>query len=167
MAMSMWALRKQCPITMSLCAAGANRFAAGLIGQPRTFCTGEGDARSSPNSPGAGGEDPEDAWVSAVKKPRHYQPEDGELQRQHRWKSRCPFTVHRTGSDNLPVYVYKRNNRNHIVTVVRKVRGNEEEFRRELEYLCRCRVSIGKSGYLEIPGNHRRAVKAYLSSIGY
>lgn len=75
--------------------------------------------------------------------------------------------MYRTGSDKLPVYVYKRKNRNEVVTVIRKVKGNEEQLRKELEFLCRCRVSVGKSGFLEVPGQHRRVIKAYLQSIGY
>eukprot|EP00928_Gymnodinium_smaydae_P010009 TRINITY_DN13758_c0_g2_i1.p1 TRINITY_DN13758_c0_g2~~TRINITY_DN13758_c0_g2_i1.p1 ORF type:complete len:242 (+),score=41.19 TRINITY_DN13758_c0_g2_i1:69-728(+) len=93
--------------------------------------------------------------------------EDGHLQRSRLRTHACPFTVHRTGSDKLPVYVYKRKNRNEVVTVVRKVRGSEEDLRRELEFLCRCRVSVGRSGFLEVPGHHKRAIKAYLRSIGY
>mmetsp|Transcript_59860 Transcript_59860/g.129743 ORF Transcript_59860/g.129743 Transcript_59860/m.129743 type:complete len:181 (+) Transcript_59860:129-671(+) len=91
--------------------------------------------------------------------------EDGPLQR--RPQRRCPFTVHRTGSDNLPVYVYRRNNRSQVVTVIRKVKGNQEELRKELVHLCRSSVIVGREGYLEIMGHHRRAVKAYLRSIGY
>eukprot|EP00929_Paragymnodinium_shiwhaense_P114103 TRINITY_DN82417_c0_g1_i1.p1 TRINITY_DN82417_c0_g1~~TRINITY_DN82417_c0_g1_i1.p1 ORF type:complete len:247 (-),score=41.66 TRINITY_DN82417_c0_g1_i1:77-817(-) len=93
--------------------------------------------------------------------------EDGVFQRERKYQNSAPFSVYRTASDNLPVYVYKRKNRNEAVTVIRKVRGDEESFRKELEFLCRARVSFGKSGFLEVPGNHRRIICAYLRSIGY
>merc|ERR1719282_1488387 len=94
-------------------------------------------------------------------------PEDGPLQRPRRWIEACPFTVHRTQSDNIPVYVFKRKNRNEAVTVIRKLRGDSEALRKELQYLCQCPVIYGKNGFLEMVGNHRRIIKAYLRSIGY
>mmetsp|Transcript_10113 Transcript_10113/g.22748 ORF Transcript_10113/g.22748 Transcript_10113/m.22748 type:complete len:167 (+) Transcript_10113:118-618(+) len=98
---------------------------------------------------------------------RPYVSEDGPLQRTPRWKSRCPFRVGRTGSDNLPVYLQKRLNGNTMLTLVRKVGGDDEALRRELEVLCQKKVHVGRSGYLEINGNHKNKVKAYLQSIGY
>ncbi|CAE7815140.1 img2 [Symbiodinium sp. CCMP2592] len=83
------------------------------------------------------------------------------------YRAICPFTVRRTSSDNLPVYVVKRKNRSEDVTIVRKVRGDPEALKRELEFLCRTKVSYGKSGFLQLVGNHRRAIKEYLKSIGY
>mmetsp|Transcript_134705 Transcript_134705/g.190455 ORF Transcript_134705/g.190455 Transcript_134705/m.190455 type:complete len:128 (+) Transcript_134705:62-445(+) len=83
------------------------------------------------------------------------------------YRAICPFTVRRTSSDNLPVYVVKRKNRSEDVTIVRKVRGDPEALKRELEFLCRTKVSFGKSGFLQLVGNHRRAIKEYLKSIGY
>lgn len=98
-------------------------------------------------------------------------PSDGGLRRlkQHQRSSRsvCPFTVHRTASDNLPVYVVKRKNRTEDVTVVKKLRGDQEALKREIEFLCRTRASYGRSGFLQVVGNHRRAIKAYLRSVGY
>ncbi|CAJ1360878.1 unnamed protein product [Effrenium voratum] len=82
-------------------------------------------------------------------------------------KKVCPFTVHRTASDNIPVYVTRRKNRTEDVTVVKKVRGDREALKREIEFLCGTRASYGKSGFLEVVGNHRRAIKGYLRSIGY
>ena len=79
----------------------------------------------------------------------------------------CPFTVHRTASDNLPVYVIKRLNRTQDVTVVKKLRGDPDAFKREIEFLCQARASYGKSGFLQIVGNHKRVIKGYLRSIGY
>mmetsp|Transcript_48396 Transcript_48396/g.128166 ORF Transcript_48396/g.128166 Transcript_48396/m.128166 type:complete len:164 (-) Transcript_48396:371-862(-) len=94
-----------------------------------------------------------------------WEPEDGNLLRKP--QSKCPFFVSRTSSQNLPVYVVKRQNRNQAVTVIRKVKGNKEAFIRELEFLCRCKVKIGKSGFLELPGNRRVQVLEYLRSVGY
>ena len=79
----------------------------------------------------------------------------------------CPFTVHRTASDNLPVYVIKRLNRTQDVTVVKKLRGDPDAFKREIEFLCQARASYGKSGFLQIVGNHKHVIKGYLRSIGY
>ncbi|CAJ1360877.1 unnamed protein product [Effrenium voratum] len=69
------------------------------------------------------------------------------------FRSVCPFTV--------------RKNRTEDVTVVKKVRGDREALKREIEFLCGTRASYGKSGFLEVVGNHRRAIKGYLRSIGY
>ena len=41
------------------------------------------------------------------------------------------------------------------VTVIKKIRGDPEAFRREIEFLCQTRASYGKSGFLQIVGNHR------------
>lgn len=93
--------------------------------------------------------------------------EDGPLWRPPRRELACPFRVQRTRSDNIPVYVYRRLNRNLAVTVVRKVRGDLETLRRELEVLCRRRVEEKPGGVLEIQGNYRRQIKAYFKGIGY
>merc|ERR1712129_587054 len=93
--------------------------------------------------------------------------EDGPLHRERRWRSACPFTVHRTKSDNIPVYVFHRKNRSEQLTVVRKVRGNPEELRKELQYLCRCPAKFNANGFIELVGNHRRLIKAYLRSLNY
>mmetsp|Transcript_60454 Transcript_60454/g.136070 ORF Transcript_60454/g.136070 Transcript_60454/m.136070 type:complete len:167 (-) Transcript_60454:24-524(-) len=93
--------------------------------------------------------------------------EDGPFQRTARWQTKCPFWIRRTSSDNLPVYLQKRLNGNVAMTVIRKVRGNDKVLRKELEVLCQKKVHVGRSGYLEIMGNHVGKVKAYLKSIGY
>ena len=94
----------------------------------------------------------------------------GEARRARRhersYRGACPFTVHRTASDNLPVYVVKQKNRTEDVTVVRKLRGDSEALKKELEplgassaqrhsaleprFLCQTRASYGKSGYLQL-----------------
>ena len=56
---------------------------------------------------------------------------------------------------------------NEDVTVIKKIRGDPEAFRKEIEFLCQTRASYGKSGFLQIVGNHRRVIKGYLQSIGY
>mmetsp|Transcript_16680 Transcript_16680/g.29188 ORF Transcript_16680/g.29188 Transcript_16680/m.29188 type:complete len:137 (-) Transcript_16680:27-437(-) len=91
--------------------------------------------------------------------------ESGE--RRRKLISVCPFTVHRTASDNLPVYVLRRHKRTEDITVIKKLRGDQEALRKELEYLCRTRVTYSKSGYLQLVGNHRRVIKEYLRSVGY
>ncbi|CAE8588881.1 unnamed protein product, partial [Polarella glacialis] len=96
-----------------------------------------------------------------------WSPEVAQKGKTRLFRSACPFTVHRTASDNLPVYVISRNKRSVDITVVKKTRGDQEELRKELEYLCRCRVTYDKSGFLSLVGNHRRTIKAYLRSIGY
>lgn len=81
--------------------------------------------------------------------------------------NKCPFRVKRTNADNLPVYVYHKNNKTLAITVIRKVRGDVEKLKTELEFICRCRIDEKPGGILEIPGNHRRVVKSYLKGIGY
>ena len=51
--------------------------------------------------------------------------------------------------------------------MIKKIRGDPEAFRKEIEFLCQTRASYGKSGFLQIVGNHRRVIKGYLQSIGY
>eukprot|EP00438_Fugacium_kawagutii_P007655 Skav232203 [mRNA] locus=scaffold2626:41199:41687:- [translate_table: standard] len=87
--------------------------------------------------------------------------------RRHDRYPACPFTVHRTGSDNLPVYVVKRKNRSEDVTVIKKLVGDPEALKREIEFLCQTRASYGKSGFLQVVGNHRRVIVGYLKSLGY
>lgn len=80
---------------------------------------------------------------------------------------RCPFAVKRTASDNIPVYVYHKNNKNLAVTVIKKVRGDVARLKSELEFLCRVRIDVKPGGILEMPGNHKRSVRGYLKGIGY
>mmetsp|Transcript_56507 Transcript_56507/g.104632 ORF Transcript_56507/g.104632 Transcript_56507/m.104632 type:complete len:163 (-) Transcript_56507:117-605(-) len=112
------------------------------------------------NSGGAGNSRQEDVQHEHLS-------EDGPFQRIARWQTRCPFFVRRTCSDNLPVYLQKRLNGNMVMTVIRKVRGDDAALKKELEVLCQKKVHVGRSGYLEIMGNHTGKVKAYLRSIGY
>ena len=83
------------------------------------------------------------------------------------YRAICPFTVRRTSSDNLPVYVVKRRIDRRTSRSSAKFGGTPQALKRELEFLCRTKVSYGKSGFLQIVGNHRRAIKEYLKSIGY
>ena len=107
------------------------------------------------------------------------------------YRGACPFTVHRTASDNLPVYVVKQKNRTEDVTVIRKLRGDSEALKRELEPLGAAfearaaKVLVPNTGHLwqeRLPatgweprprgkeiqvGNHRRAIVGYLKGIGY
>lgn len=115
-------------------------------------------------------------WLSSLAhKTRHFstleendlETEDGPLQRYDRSKFACPFSVFRTSSQNLPVYVLSKNNRSQKITVIRKVRGDTESLRKELQCLCRAPVRIVPGGSIEIYGHHRKAVLAYLRGLGY
>ncbi|KAF8819979.1 mitochondrial large subunit ribosomal protein [Cardiosporidium cionae] len=72
-----------------------------------------------------------------------------------------PFRVYRTASENIPVYLRWRNNRNAVSTIILKVRGNRMAFRQELETLCESTV-CEHSHFFEVKGNHKFKIKQVL-----
>lgn len=81
-------------------------------------------------------------------------------------KTKLPFFVKRSASDNLPIYVFKKNNRTLAFTVIRKIRGDVKELKAQLEVLTRSRVVEEPGGVLQIHGNCRNSVRRYLEGIG-
>ncbi|CAD7930719.1 unnamed protein product [Amoebophrya sp. A25] len=78
-----------------------------------------------------------------------------------------PFYVKRTASGNLPIYVFRRNNKSLALTVIRKIRGDIEELKNQLKVVCRgARVSVSENQGLEIHGDYRNVVKSYLEGCG-
>ncbi|CAD7935104.1 unnamed protein product [Amoebophrya sp. A120] len=81
-------------------------------------------------------------------------------------KAGPPFYVKRTSSGNLPIYVFKKNNKTLALTVIRKVRGDINELKKQLEVLCRTRVRISESQGLEIFGDCKNVIRSYLEGCG-
>eukprot|EP01027_Heterolobosea_sp_BB2_P023831 GEZU01035849.1.p1 GENE.GEZU01035849.1~~GEZU01035849.1.p1 ORF type:complete len:184 (-),score=7.23 GEZU01035849.1:111-614(-) len=77
-----------------------------------------------------------------------------------------PFHFKRTPFGNLPVYMDYKNGRTKIVTVVRKIEGDVQEVRRELETLTGLPVEV-KQGSLLIKGNQSALVKAWMRALGF
>ncbi|GAW82177.1 60S ribosomal protein, mitochondrial precursor [Plasmodium gonderi] len=80
--------------------------------------------------------------------------------------NRIPFYIRRTASDNLPVFLKYKNNKNLVVTVIRKIKGNKEILKREIESICNTNV-IEKTDCWLIKGNHKKKIKDYFKYIGY
>eukprot|EP00029_Vermamoeba_vermiformis_P000071 TRINITY_DN10076_c0_g1_i1.p1 TRINITY_DN10076_c0_g1~~TRINITY_DN10076_c0_g1_i1.p1 ORF type:complete len:142 (-),score=27.69 TRINITY_DN10076_c0_g1_i1:85-510(-) len=77
-----------------------------------------------------------------------------------------PFKVERTNTGQLPVYSDIRNGRTNILTIVRRVTGDLNEMKAEVEKLTGSLVQI-KTGKLEIKGPHTKKVKLWLRHLGY
>ncbi|VWU51379.1 mitochondrial ribosomal protein L49 precursor, putative [Hepatocystis sp. ex Piliocolobus tephrosceles] len=80
--------------------------------------------------------------------------------------NKIPFYIRRTASDNLPVFLKYKNNKNLVVTVIRKIKGNREVLKKEIESICNINV-IEKTDCFLIRGNHKKKIKEYLKYIGY
>ncbi|CXJ02340.1 mitochondrial ribosomal protein L49 precursor, putative [Plasmodium berghei] len=80
--------------------------------------------------------------------------------------NKIPFSIRRTASDNLPVFLKYKNNKNIVVTVIRKIKGNKEILKKEIEAICNINV-IEKPDCFMIKGNHKKKIKDYFKYIGY
>ncbi|ETW47431.1 hypothetical protein PFMALIP_04512 [Plasmodium falciparum MaliPS096_E11] len=63
--------------------------------------------------------------------------------------NKIPFYIRRTASDNLPVFLKYKNNKNLVITVIRKIKGNKEILKREIKSICNSEV-------IEKPDSHRK-----------
>ncbi|CRH01694.1 mitochondrial ribosomal protein L49 precursor, putative [Plasmodium relictum] len=80
--------------------------------------------------------------------------------------NRIPFYIRRTASDNLPVFLKYKNRKNLVITVIRKIKGNKEVLKKEIESICNSNV-IEKPDCFMIKGNHKKKIKEYFKYIGY
>ncbi|KAF4326611.1 mitochondrial ribosomal protein L49 precursor [Plasmodium falciparum NF54] len=80
--------------------------------------------------------------------------------------NKIPFYIRRTASDNLPVFLKYKNNKNLVITVIRKIKGNKEILKREIKSICNSEV-IEKPDSFLIRGNHKKKIKDYFKYIGY
>ena len=77
-----------------------------------------------------------------------------------------PFSLERTTSGNLPVYIKYNCNHSLKKTVIRKVRGDIDKFvseRRKVVSNAEVRRKVGK---VEIPGVHMESVETWLLRLG-
>jgi hypothetical protein len=77
-----------------------------------------------------------------------------------------PFSLERTLSGNLPVYV--KYNCNHVIkkTIVRKISGDVDKFVEELRKVVSNAEVRKKVGKVEIPGVHKESVETWLMRLG-
>eukprot|EP00921_Rhytidocystis_pertsovi_P009352 GHVQ01015049.1.p2 GENE.GHVQ01015049.1~~GHVQ01015049.1.p2 ORF type:complete len:148 (-),score=10.61 GHVQ01015049.1:427-870(-) len=80
--------------------------------------------------------------------------------------SRIPFGVRRTASDNFPVYLKWRKNKTEVFTVLKKIHGNKQILKSELQTICESPVKE-QPGWFEVNGNHKVRIKQWLMHIGY
>ena len=78
-----------------------------------------------------------------------------------------PFKITRTHLGNLPVYTDYKNDRNQHRTVIRKVSGDIEEFKKELAKVVSNYEMHEKIGKIEVKGLHSYVVKAWLLKLGF
>ena len=81
--------------------------------------------------------------------------------------SSASFSVERTNSGNLPVYIDYKNERNVKRTVIRKVSGDIDAFCDELKKVVSNYDIKQKVGRVEIPGVHRESVNTWLLRMGF
>ena len=77
-----------------------------------------------------------------------------------------PFTLERTLSGNLPVYI--KYNCNHTLkkTIIRKINGDIDKFVEELRKVVSNAEVRRKVGKVEIPGVHKESVETWLLRLG-
>eukprot|EP00357_Protocruzia_adherens_P035586 CAMPEP_0115013180 /NCGR_PEP_ID=MMETSP0216-20121206/25237_1 /TAXON_ID=223996 /ORGANISM="Protocruzia adherens, Strain Boccale" /LENGTH=132 /DNA_ID=CAMNT_0002382495 /DNA_START=38 /DNA_END=436 /DNA_ORIENTATION=- len=78
-----------------------------------------------------------------------------------------PFQVDRTHTGNLPVYSDFRNDYTRKLTIVRKLTGDMEEFKKEISKVCSNAPVTEKVGRIEVKGVHTGAVKLWLRRLGF
>lgn len=78
-----------------------------------------------------------------------------------------PFKIMRTHLGNLPVYSDFKNDRNRQITVIRKISGNVDEFKTELQKIVSNYDIKEKIGRVEVKGIHTEAIKTWLRRLGF
>eukprot|EP00300_Choanocystis_sp_HF-7_P036935 c52899_g1_i1.p1 GENE.c52899_g1_i1~~c52899_g1_i1.p1 ORF type:complete len:156 (-),score=27.88 c52899_g1_i1:67-534(-) len=78
-----------------------------------------------------------------------------------------PFDIQRTKSKMLPVYSDIRNGRTRHITIVRKVTGDMLAMKHDLSLVCGGAEVVAKAGHLEVVGDYKTAVRAWLKSLGF
>eukprot|EP01039_Chlorochromonas_danica_P006010 gene6009-6620_t len=78
-----------------------------------------------------------------------------------------PFAVERSHVGGaLPVYTKFKGGRTKVVTRLRKVKGDVEKLKAEMEKVVGKEVYI-KPGRLEVDGNYNRRLKTWLTGLGF
>lgn len=79
-----------------------------------------------------------------------------------------PFRVTRTEvGKQLPVYTDYRNGRTRVLTLVRRVEGDQDALAGELHKVCEGAPVETRLGRIEVKGYHRQRVKEYLAGLGF
>ena len=78
-----------------------------------------------------------------------------------------PFQILRTHVGNLPVYSEFRNNRNQKLTIIRKISGDIDEFKKELSKVVSNYDIYEKLGRIEVKGLHGEVIKTWLKRLGF
>jgi large subunit ribosomal protein L49 len=79
-----------------------------------------------------------------------------------------PFAVSRTAlGQSLPVYTEYKGGRTKVVTVVRRIRGDVDALKEELEKVCEGAEIDIRLGKVVITGNYHGRVKMYFSGLGF
>ena len=88
--------------------------------------------------------------------------------REMKESGELPFAVHRTElAGQLPVYVDYKNGRNKVTTILRKIEGDVPALATEFQKVCLEEEVKIYNGRIEARGNHTRAVKKWLESLGF
>ena len=78
-----------------------------------------------------------------------------------------PFAVERTETGMaLPVYTDFKGGRTKVVTIIRKIKGDVNELKAELEKVVCADITV-RPGKLIIDGNYHKRVKLYLTALGF
>jgi translation initiation factor 1 (eIF-1/SUI1) len=81
--------------------------------------------------------------------------------------SHLPFAIERTTvGDQLPVYTDFRHGRTKVVTQLRRIRGDVQALKEDMEKVCGAEVTI-TPGKLQVDGNYVRRVKRWLNGLGF
>eukprot|EP01039_Chlorochromonas_danica_P012502 gene12502-14315_t len=78
-----------------------------------------------------------------------------------------PFHVTRAGeNDSLPVYTDYKNGRTRVFTIVKKISGDAQELKADMEKVVGQPVEV-KPGKLIVQGNFHMRLKRYLLALGF
>ena len=79
-----------------------------------------------------------------------------------------PFSISRTPSLQLPVYLSLRGGGTLPLTIVRRINGDAGAFARELEVFLGVRAEVRlRPGRVEVKGNYKEAVVRWITNMGF
>ena len=82
-------------------------------------------------------------------------------------KDKIPFEITRTTFGNLPVYSNYRNNGMRKLTIIRRVYGDVDEFKKELAKIVSNSEIYEKTGRIEVKGLHVEKINLWLRRLGF
>lgn len=82
-------------------------------------------------------------------------------------KQDIPFSIHRSKSNNLPIYRDYKQKRAIKLTIIKNISGDIEKFIEEVKKITSNSEIIQKTGSVVIKGLHKKAITNWLTRLGF